>query len=231
MVQNSHSKLVKKNFEQNYQEYDEFIYQVVPWYDLIHDQIFAVVKEKFDHLDKFLDLWLGTWTTTLWLLEMFPNAYVDWYDFSVKMLDLAGEKLKAHIENVALIEKDISTIELGSTYDLCISVLAIHHLEEDEKKKLFQKVYESLDEWWMFLIWDRVLKEDESLSNKTNEIYKNHLIHSLWEEEWIKYYDMFDEEDIPSKISDQLHWLQDIWFSETKLCFEYSVYGVFYAIK
>lgn len=228
-MSSKHSDLVKLNFEQNYQSYDGFIHQVVPGYEDLHYQIINIFNEYKRKPLSIIDLGVGTGKTAKALCEMHKDASIVWYDISTKMLAFANERLRWY--NCNLIEQDILNISFKYSFDACVSVLAIHHLNNWEKKILFKKIFESLTDGWIFVIGDRIDFYDSEKRKTKLEFFKNFLVENLWVSEGNKYYDLFDKEDQPSTLEDQLQWLQEVWFSEVICVWEYSIYAVFYAIK
>jgi tRNA (cmo5U34)-methyltransferase len=155
---------------------------------------------------------------------------VKWYDISPKMLAFAEERLHWWC-SYELIEQDISNVIFKDFFDACVSVLAVHHLNSSEKKVLFQKIFDWLTDGWIFVLGDRIDFSDINTKRTKLEFFKNFLIENLWKEEGNRYYNLFDKEDQPDTLEDQIQWLEKIWFSEVVCIWEYSIYAVLYAIK
>jgi trans-aconitate methyltransferase len=71
-----HSDLVKSNFEKNYQSYDNFIHQVVPDYENLHQHVIAAFFDRVEKLSSIVDLGIGTGKTTKALCEIYKDVSV-----------------------------------------------------------------------------------------------------------------------------------------------------------
>jgi putative AdoMet-dependent methyltransferase len=92
--------------------------------------------------EHILDLGSGTANLSLHLGGAKKLVCVD---ISEKMLEIARQKL-AHFDRVEFVQADLlGYLDNSPTFDAIISTYAIHHLTEDEKRLLFQKVYNSLE--------------------------------------------------------------------------------------
>lgn len=92
---------------------------------------------------RVLELGVGTGTFTSLLLSEFPHAVVRGVDLSPKMIRLAREKLRGYRGRVELVASDLASYPSGE-YDAVVSALAIHHLPDREKWRLFRQVHRSL---------------------------------------------------------------------------------------
>ena len=62
----------------------------------------------------------------------------------------------AGLDNFEFGECDFSAGPIEKKYDLIISALAIHHLEDDKKANLYQYVYDALNDGGVFINADQV---------------------------------------------------------------------------
>lgn len=86
--------------------------------------------------DRVLELGIGTGETTRHLLEAHPDAWVVGLDSSPEMVF----HLRESYDDVQLARMQDPLPD--GPWDLVISVLAIHHLNDDEKRLLFRRVRE-----------------------------------------------------------------------------------------
>ncbi|MBS3128379.1 class I SAM-dependent methyltransferase [Candidatus Woesearchaeota archaeon] len=231
-MKRDHSNLVKKHFTtewMKYGQYDNFVKKVCPGYEEMHKLIIKqfIPSKKRVHI---LDIGLGTGKTTQALLKKFPNAKIDGVDISASMIKKAKARLKKS-KKVHFIEEDIKKFFSDKKYDFCVAVLSLHHLRHQEKKDVFRKIYYSLKDQGLFVIGDRVNFKTEKMTKERISSWKAYL-NKIWGKETGKsLFVMFDKEDIPSKVTDQVHWLKNIGFSKVKIVWNYSIYAVFYAQK
>lgn len=103
----------------------------------------------------FLDLGCGTGYFTDVFFELYPTIHGDLIDGSEEMLKQAEPKFKNF--NVRLhhvLFEEINWSKLKLSYDIVFSSLAIHHLRDLDKWRLFQEVYNRLSENGIFILYD-----------------------------------------------------------------------------
>ena len=72
-------------------------------------------------------------------MERYPEASFTLIDISEKMLDIAKDRFREN-SNVKYIVADYSKYPFVEKYDLVVSALSIHHLEDEEKREFTKKV-------------------------------------------------------------------------------------------
>lgn len=140
---------------------------------------------------RILDLGIGTGLTTWYILKEFPNSYIDGIDFSSEMLKRASERMGKFNSRVKLIEADFTRHEFNGKYDVIFSAVIIHNLLDDEKKKLFFKIYNHLNEDGYFINADFIKFKSDYLTRKTMEFYEEFVSKNLAGKElehWLKQY-------------------------------------------
>lgn len=226
-----HSDLVKDHFDSKYYDYNILIRKLIPKYDDMHQLVIDAIGFSANEQLEILDLGIGTGQTALAVLKKFPNAQIDGVDISEKMIIQGKERLKDFLKRVNFIKQDIKDLDVRKEYSACIAVLCIHHLSGEQKQTLFRKILRSLNPNGVFIIGD-IIKFDSDIETKEKEKqWKEFLVKNLGEEEGIYWFENYQEEDLPSSISEQIKWLKDAGFSEVKCLWEYMNYGVLFASK
>lgn len=226
-----HSTLVKKQFESEYGYYDDFIKKVVPGYEKIHKIVIKLLNYPKKKKLRILDLGIGTGKTAKAILDKFPNATIDGYDISPNMMSVAKNSLKEYKNRVNFTVEDIKDISFTEKYDSCVSVLAIHHLDANEKKELYKKIFLALNSKGIFINGDKIKQETEKEETKKKAEWKSVLIKNLGEKVGLEKFKLFEKEDIPDTFSDQLNWLKQAGFKEIRRVWNYSIYAVFFGKK
>jgi len=106
-----------------------------------------------------LDLGAGTGLELIPLFEKFPNAVVTVVDRSEHMLE--NLKKRDFSEKVKIICGDFFDVDFESEYDAVISSAALHHFNEEDKKRLYEKIYNCLKIGGQFINSDRILDTQE----------------------------------------------------------------------
>jgi len=118
---------------------------------------------------RVLDIGAGTGLFSQFIYQQRPDLHFTLVDISGDMLRVARERF-AGLENFEFIELDFSATAIPQQYDVIISSLAIHHLEDEQKEKLYQSVYQALNPGGVFINADQV----EGRSPFFDAYYKSH---------------------------------------------------------
>ena len=229
-MNSSHAKLVKDHFNQKYKDYDTLIRKLIPKYEEMHHCVLDAVEVKISD-PQILDLGIGSGQTATGLLQKFPNAYITGVDFSEKMLAMARFSLVLHLDQAHLIKADIRDYTIAQNYDVCVGVLSIHHLYEEEKTTLFHRVYQYLNKGGVFVIGDIIKFDTDEETKEKEDLWKNFLIKNLGTQEGSYWFDNYLEEDIPSSVSTHLRLLKKAGFSDVTCVWNHLNYAVIKAQK
>ncbi|MBV9389596.1 MAG: methyltransferase domain-containing protein [Chroococcidiopsidaceae cyanobacterium CP_BM_ER_R8_30] len=153
-------------------DFDAGIRALIPRYD---EMLEAIAHCLPSTATRILELGCGTGELSLKVLEICPEADLVAIDYSPRMLSYAQAKIKqvGKASRVTWIEADFGDWASGNVglqtqkFDVCVSSLAIHHLEDAIKLKLFQRICTSLNPGGSFWNADPVLSESPAMS----EIY------------------------------------------------------------
>lgn len=142
---------VAPQFHSEPDTYLERIRSALPRYDELQDEAIGAIAAVPTHV---LELGIGTGETTRRLLERFPDAEVTGLDASPEMVFRAREM---GIEvRLARMQDPLP----DGPWDLVLSVLAVHHLDADQKRDLFRRVREQSR---ALVLADQVAAERQSL--------------------------------------------------------------------
>jgi tRNA (cmo5U34)-methyltransferase len=136
---------------------------------------------------RVLELGAGTGETAARVLAVHPGAHLTCVDESSEMLDSARRRLP----NAELLIGRLEDPLPEGTFDLVISALAVHHLDDSGKADLFVRISERLRPEGRFVLADVVIPDDpeDALTPIDDNGY-----------------------DKPSRVKDQIRWLDDAGF-------------------
>jgi tRNA (cmo5U34)-methyltransferase len=135
--------------------YLELMAVEVPDYERLQAEVAGATAARV--VRRFLDLGVGTGTTALGVLAVHPDAQVVGIDESADMAAYARRALPAGADlRVARIEDPL----LEGPFDLVVSALAVHHLDDDGKADLFARVTRVLAPGGQFVLGDVVVPDD-----------------------------------------------------------------------
>lgn len=210
--------------------YDPGIEAIVPRYDELHDTILNAPPHDRDAPIRVLELGAGTGELTTKLLTRFPESTVLAVDHSEQMLDEAERKLstfgdRATISQGAFLE-DYPTE--SNEYDLVVSSLAVHHLDAEEKRTLFDAIYESLAPGGWFINGDVIQFDAPHLEDISGDMIENWVRSKGWEEaDFMDEWEASDDYDNPSTLTDQLIWLRESGFEAVTSIWQYYNFAVY----
>ena len=118
---------------------------------------------------RVLDLGAGTGLLSEMLADRFPRASLTLVDFSEKMLDVARQRLAGRGDRFRFVVADYLREPFPERYDLVVSALSVHHLEDGDKRRIFQKVRDSLAPGGFFVCADQVLGATPEIEERYRE--------------------------------------------------------------
>jgi len=222
---------IKRSFEEQAVVFDELIIKLIPCYRDIINTISGVLNFKESEAIRVLDIGTGTGNLAGLIKERYPNCIVDCVDLAENMLKIAESR--HGIDNISYKCIDFNDIDFSTGYDAVVSSLTLHHIQTDnERKKYYKKIYEGLNEGGIFVNGDIVLGSSQYFQDYNMQGWKDYMTEHISEEEaedkWIAKY---KRESRPSKLKDQLEWMDEIGFSDVDVFFKLFNYSVFGGVK
>ncbi|MBY9007508.1 MAG: class I SAM-dependent methyltransferase [Candidatus Lokiarchaeota archaeon] len=237
MSNNNYINQNKDRFFKMAEVYDKLVEYLVPNYNFLHEELIKLIP--FNIFDKIniIDLGAGSGILLEKILTHFPNAKCYWIDYSNDFLDVSKKRLEKYIDRIQFIISPIEedwTIKIDQKIHLITSMSAIHHLETIEKKKLYKRCFEILEEsGWFFNIDEMKTINYDAYVNSLRRWYKHgEEIKEYIPEKLREYYNPLKEhfdnwkirnldnidlpkskgDDIHEYFTDQLNWLTEIGF-------------------
>jgi tRNA (cmo5U34)-methyltransferase len=156
-------------FSAHAREYDGLRRRLVPDFDRFYGALIDVLGLLSAAPDRVLDLGAGTGLVSAAVLAGHPGAAIELLDASEPMLKQARERLGDGVaaEHVA----DMSDPLPAGPFDAVVSALAIHHLEDGEKRDLFARVGEALAPGGVFVNAEQVAAPDPGLTDVYTDMW------------------------------------------------------------
>ncbi len=213
------------------EKYDLQRRKLIPCFDDFYGMSIKLTEE-ISPVKNILDVGAGTGLLNTLYAEKYPQAKIDLVDISSDMLNRASARFKGN-KNVKFLLQDFTELELEeSKYDLAVSALAIHHLTDEQKEKLYSKIYACLRPGGMFINADQVLGSTEFAEKIYTETWRNMVEgHTeLTDEEKISAFERI-KLDRMSGLAAQLQWLTKAGFRDAQNFYQYYNFVVFASIK
>jgi tRNA (cmo5U34)-methyltransferase len=222
------NKALKEKFDENAEKYDAIRRLIIPCFDDLYDITRYLASSKKED-PKILDLGAGTGLLTKYLFERYQKAEFTLIDISEEMLKVAKNRFKE--PNFKYVVADYCKYDFNDSFDIIVSSLSIHHLKNEEKKKLYKKVYDALNNDGIFLNVDQVIGSTPNIDKSYQEnwimkINENNFIGPEKDTaiERMKF-------DKPATLEDNLKWLRNCGFEDVDVYYKYYNFCIFYGKK
>jgi tRNA (cmo5U34)-methyltransferase len=160
---------MRREFDREASEYDRAAPASMPAYSDLHRALLWGIPFVPTRSFRVLELGVGTGTLTARILAAFPHARLTGIDLSSRMIARARQKLRPYRDRVELIAGDIARFP-ETPWDVVVSALAIHHLSDPEKWRLYRRIHRWLSPGGYFGDGDDHLPEDPVFDMRYSEI-------------------------------------------------------------
>ncbi|MFW0715936.1 class I SAM-dependent methyltransferase [Pedobacter sp. N23S346] len=222
---------IQNQFNAVSEKYDRQRQFLIPCFDDFY-RAALTLSDEVSTVKNILDVGAGTGLMSAFFHEKYPDAKITLIDISSAMLKKAEERFEGN-ENINFLNADFATVELPDNhYDLVVSGLAIHHLPNELKQRLFGKIAKTLKPGGWFINADQVLGETDLAEKIYTENWKNHVQQNsnLTEDEKQSAFDRI-KVDIMAPLNDQLKWLEEAGLQNANCYYQYNNFVVFAANK
>lgn len=256
-------------------EYDATIRLTVPYYDLIHNTLIDILNYHFgvtinnvnrNDIDGiFLDVGAGTGTETISVLKTFPKlnslsidiapamklAFDENYD---KCFDQSSEKrFKYIVDDIFNLDFNKETNSILLEYNqhkkvAAISAYCIHHFPLEEKRIIYKKMYDFLDDGGILVNLDLFNYKSQKVSEYAHHFDIEYIkrefdnpspeyvssqnmpidIRNTLKSKWVGH---MNDDNILDTIESQMEILREIGFKDVECIFKYIQQGIIIAIK
>lgn len=225
---------VQKQFNLVSKEYDENRRKFIPCFDDYYDLTTDFIAKSLEKTpSKIIDLGAGTGLLTSFYFKHFSESEYLLTDIAVEMLKVSQKRF-ANLHNVKYKVCDYSKdfpLKDGEGADLIISALSIHHLENEEKKSLFKKVFQNVEEGGVFVNYDQFCAEDKNINEKIEKYWIDQIkasgISDTEYQRWLERKKL----DRECTVEEEIKWLKEASFSAVENIYLSGKFGVILAKK
>lgn len=220
---------LKEKFDENADNYDKIRKLIIPCFDDLYN-ITQNLANTDKESPKILDLGAGTGLLTKYIFKKYPKGEFTLIDLSEEMLKIAKNRFK-DINKFEYIVADYCEHYFQDSFDIIISSLSIHHLEDADKKKLYKKAYNSLNNGGIFLNADQVVGPTPDIDKSYNKKWIEQIEANNFtgpEKDTAIERMKFDK---PATMESNLKWLANCGFKDVDVYYKYYNFCIFYAKK
>ena len=211
--------------------YDRSRHALLPDYDDLYGAAVAALELGADEAARVLDLGAGTGGFALEVVNAHPMAKLELADISKPMLEQARAKF-AGDGRFSFRELDIVRDEFGAGWDRIVSSFVIHHLEHEDKRKVFGKAFDALKPGGIFVNVDQVQACSQAVQDIHMRLWKKDVLAAgALEQDLEDGLKRMEAMDINAELDDQVLWLGQAGFAHVEVVYRNYFYAVFVARK
>jgi len=223
-------KTTKEFYDNLSSSYSEAIIRCVPRYEEMLKMLFAYLPDDFQP-ENILELGSGTGNLTELIARTFPRSRIIAVDISDQCLQECRKRMKgSNVEFIAIDFMDIVFPE--ESFDLIMSSISIHHLPDENKRKLFESIYDWLTGGGILSFLDQFRGETGGLYRRHIDFWKEYALgNGVAPDEWERWMEHQRDNDHHSPLRIHLRWLEEVGFRRPDCLWRYLLWSVVNARK
>ena len=162
--------------------------------------------------------------------QHYPESEYVLVDIADDMLKIARKRF-AGIDNVSYQALDYLNGLPDGSFDIIGSALSIHHLENDEKIRLFTQVYNKLPIGGLFVNYDQFCGGQQEMNSWFDSYWEGQLADSGLTDSDITLWKERRKLDRECSVEDEIEMLSECNFKTVKCVYSYQKFSVIVAIK
>lgn len=221
---------IKEQFNIVAQEYDANRKRFIPCFEDYYDNTTRLIASNIKEPKCFLDLGAGTGLLTYFWYKQYPSTKYVLVDIADEMLNIARKRFNG-IDNISYQILDYLKELPNDNFDVIASALSIHHLENNQKQELFNKIYDKLPEGGLFINYDQFCAGHDEIDNWINLYWENQLANSGLTDHDISLWNERKKLDRECSVEEEIEMLYKSKFKIVKCIYTYEKFSVIIAIK
>ena len=234
------SNAVGQLFSIGAQGYDAVRRNLVPCFDGFYGSALDAIGDwagaRASATLDVLDLGAGTGLFSAMVLGRLSQARthprIHLVDVSDAMLAQARQRFAGAADsNVSFEVRDYTQGSLGGPWDLVVSALSIHHLDDGAKRALFARIFEALRPAGLFVNAEQVLGPTPAAEARYRKLWDEQVLGSGVDR--LEYERAVERmrHDRCSTLGDQLEWLRAAGFTEIDCAFKQWRFAVYFGMR
>lgn len=221
---------VQDHFNRISNEYDAKRRFFIPSFDDFYINTTKFIASSIHKPRVIMDLGAGTGLLTYYWYKYFPDAQYILVDIAEEMLKVASARF-SYVNNISYIIEDYSSQLPEINFDAAISALSIHHLDNNEKEKLFHNIYCRLPNHGIFVNYDQFCGKTEIINSWYNKYWGNYLHGNGLTDNDLNLWKERQKLDRECSVSQEIEMLTASGFTASECIFSCQKFSVIVAIK
>ena len=222
------------NIEQQFnliaEEYDANRRKFIPCFDDFYQGTTKFIASGIPAPKRVLDLGAGTGLLSSFWFQYFPTAEYVLVDIAEDMLQVARKRFSG-MNTVSCEIVDYSKAFPGGSFDVVVSALSIHHLENEDKAQLFARIYDVLPSGGVFVNYDQFCVGQLEFSAWFDEYWEEQLANSGLKEHDIRLWKERRKLDRECSVEQEIDMLRLCRFQAVQCVYSCQKFAVIAAIK
>lgn len=212
------------------EEYDVNRRRFIPCFDDFYDGATRFIAANIPAPKRVLDLGAGTGLLSYFWYLNFPDSKYVLVDIAYEMLKVAQERVQG-MENVSCQILDYSEALPEAEFDVIVSALSIHHLEDADKSRLFQRIFDKLPNGGIFVNYDQFCAGTPKMNEWFDKYWESQLANSDLTDNDIELWKERRKLDLECSVERETEMLCNCGFKTVKCVYSYQKFSVIAAIK
>lgn len=221
---------IEKQFNLIAEEYDVNRKKFIPCFDDYYKNTTKLIISNVPKPKRVLDLGAGTGLLSYFWYRQCPSAEYVLVDIASEMLNIARKRF-AGIDNISYQISDYTDKLPNGDFDVIASALSVHHLDNDEKLKLFSRIYDKLPNGGLFVNYDQFCAGSVEMNHWFDSYWEHQLINSELTENDINLWRERRKLDKECPVEEEIEMLRGCKFKAVKCIYSYHKFSVIAAIK
>lgn len=221
---------IEKQFNLIAEEYDVNRKKFIPCFEDYYKNTTKFIVSNIEEPKRVLDLGAGTGLLSYFWYRHFPASEYVLVDIADDMLNVARQRF-AGIDNVSYLAADYSREIPPQDFDVIVSALSIHHLENRDKETLFERIYDKLPEGGLFVNYDQFCAGQVDMDDWFDSYWESQLADSGLTEHDIELWRERRKLDRECSVEEEMAMLGNRGFKSVKCVYSYQKFSVIIAIK
>lgn len=221
---------IEKQFNLIAKEYDENRRKFIPCFDDFYEGTTKFIVSNANKPKRIIDLGAGTGLLTYFWYQQCPDSEYVLVDIADEMLNIARKRFSG-IESISYQVMNYIDNLPENAFGTVISALSIHHLEDEDKIKLFSRIYDSLPKGGLFINYDQFCAEHFKMNQWFDSYWENHIANSGLTNKDIELWKERRKLDRECSVEQEAGMLKECKFDIVKCIYSCQKFSVIVAVK
>lgn len=221
---------IESQFNLIAREYDANRKKIIPCFDDYYISTTKFIASNIKQPNRVLDLGAGTGLLSYFWYRHFPASKYVLVDIADDMLQVARKRFSG-IDTVSYQAADYSKELPAQDFDAIVSALSIHHLENRDKEKLFERIYGKLPEGGLFVNYDQFCAGQSDMDDWFDSYWESQLADSGLTEHDIALWKERRKLDRECSVEEETVMLRKSGFKNVKCVYSHQKFSVIVAIR